>query len=110
MSMKEIPIKPITAKTINRFPALYKIQAQKAIQYEVSDAINITADSFIMATMIVLIEEFGFGTNSRSTRLNRFIRKLQEVIDTNSDHYDDAVAVGLKNKLHGYGVEYKTRD
>ena len=39
-----IPIKPITAKTINRFPMLYKLQAQKAIEYEVRDAIRITAD------------------------------------------------------------------
>ena len=44
-----IPIKEVTKKTINRFPMLYKLQAQKAIE----------------------------------------------------------VAIGLRNKLHGLGIEYK---
>ena len=107
--MKDIPLKPVTMKTINRFPALYKIQAQQAIRYEVNDAINITADSFIMASLLVLIEEFGWGTNKRATRIDRFLRKLQEVIDTNADYYEDAVAEGLRSKLHNHGVEYKMR-
>lgn len=101
-----IPIKEVTAKTINRFPMLYKIQARQAIEYEVKDAIRITADSFVMASMLALVEEFGFGTNERSTRLPRFIERLQSIIDTNADHYDDAVAIGLRNKLHGLGIEY----
>lgn len=102
-----IPIKEVTAKTINRFPMLYKMQAKKAIEYEVSDAIRITADSFVMASMLALVEEFGFGTNERSTRILRFVKRLQNIIDTSADYYDDAVAIGLRNKLHGLGIEYK---
>jgi hypothetical protein len=86
---------------------VYKIQAQKAIDYAVTDAIRTTADSFVMASMIALIEEFDFGTNERATKIPRFIAKLQEIIDTNADFYDDAVAEGLKNKLHNLGVEYR---
>ena len=105
----DIPIKQVTQKTINRFPMLYKLQAQKAIEYEVKDAIRITADSFVMASILALVEEFGFGTTEQSTRIPRFIERLQSIIDTNADHYDDAVAIGLRNKLHGLGIEYKLR-
>lgn len=103
--MKEIPIKPITAKTINRFPYVYKVQAQKAIQYEVQEAIRITADSMYMAAILTLIEEFGFGKK----RLKRFRDGYQRNIDTNSDYYEDAVAEGLKSRLHSRGYEYQMR-
>ena len=102
-----IPIKPITMKTIGRFPMLYRLQAQKAIEYEVSDAIRITADSFVAASILALVEEFGFGTTERSTRVQRFVKRLQSIIDVNADFYEDAVAIGLRNKLKGYGVEYQ---
>jgi hypothetical protein len=105
--MNEIPLKPVTYKTVNRFPALYKIQAQQAIRYEVREAIRTTCDSVVMAAMIALVEEFDFGTNERSTKLLRFKKALQEIIDTNSDFYSDAVAEGLKNRLHNLGVDYK---
>ena len=105
----DIPVSNVTAKTVNRFPALYKIQAQKAIQYEVSEAIRITADSFVMASMLALIEEFGFGTNVRSTRLIRFRDALQKLIDTSADYYTDAVAEGLKSRLHSHGIDYEMR-
>lgn len=104
--MSDIPLKPVTLKTVNRFPALYKMQAQKAIQYEVHDSIRTTADAFVMASMIALIEEFDFGTNERATKIHRFVKKLQEVIDVSADFYDDAVAEGLQNKLHNYGINY----
>ena len=105
--MNNIPLKPVTLKTVNRFPAIYKIQAQQAIRYEVHEAIRTTADSFVMAALLVLIEEFDFGTDKQATRIHRFIDKLQETIDTSSDHYDEAVAIGLRNKLSAYGVTYK---
>jgi hypothetical protein len=99
-------MKESTAKTINRFPVLYKMQAQKVIEYEVADAIRITADSFVMASILALVEEFGFGTTGNATRICRYIAKLQSIIDTNAEHYDDAVAEGLRNKLHNLGIEY----
>ena len=102
--MNEIPLKPVTYKTVNRFPALYKIQAQQAICYEVREAVRITCDSLVYASMIALVEEFGFGTNEQSTRLLRFRNALQEIIDTNADFYSDAVAEGLKNRLLALGV------
>lgn len=97
----------MTLKTVNRFPAIYKIQAQQAIRYEVHEAIRITADSFVMASLIALIEEFDFGTNEKATKIHRFIKKLQQVIDVSADFYDDAIANGLENKLNNYGVKYK---
>ena len=95
-------------KRVKRFPELYKRQAQDAISYAVKDTLNITADSFIMGALIVLIEEFGWGTDEKkATRIPRFMSALQEIIDINSDKYDDAVAEGLRIRLHKLGVDFK---
>ena len=103
------PVSKATLQTIKRFPELYKRQALQVIDREQSEAIRITADSFVMASILVLIEEFGFGTGDNATRVQRFVSKLQEVIDTNAEYYDDAVAEGLHNKLSNYGIEFNMR-
>lgn len=104
-----IPVKKATLKTINRFPQLYKMQAMQVIDSEVHDAINTTADCFVMASILALVEEFNFGTTERSTRILKFTKRLQSIIDTNSEFFDDAVREGLKNKLHNLGIEYQLR-
>lgn len=104
-----IPVSKATLKTINRFPELYKRQALQVLDYEKHETIRMTADSFVMASLIALVEEFGFGTTETSTRLNRFVAKLQEIIDTSAEYYDDAVVEGLHNKLHALGIDYNLR-
>lgn len=104
-----IPVSKATLKTINRFPELYKRQALQVIDHEQHEAIRMTADSFVMASLLALVEEFGFGTTESSTRLNRFVAKLQEIIDTSAEYYDDAVVEGLHNKLHALGIDYNLR-
>ena len=106
---KQKPLRKASMQTIKRFPELYKRQAMQVIDYERSEAIRITADSFVMASLLVLVEEFDFGTREDSTRIKRFVAKLNEKIDTSSDFYEDAIAEGLHNKLRAYGVEYKMR-
>lgn len=83
------PVSKATLQTIKRFPELYKRQALQVIDRETSEAIRITADSFVMASILVLIEEFGFGTSA--------------------EYYDEAVAEGLHNKLSNYGIEFNMR-
>lgn len=104
-----IPVSKATLKTINRFPELYKRQALQVLDYEKHETIRMTADSFVMASLIALVEEFGFGTTETSTRLNRFVAKLQDVIDTSAEYYDEAVVEGLHNKLHALGIDYNLR-
>jgi hypothetical protein len=104
-----IPVSTATLKQINRFPELYKRQALQAIRHEVEDTIRVTADSFVMASILAIIEEFGCGTNKRSTKIKRYIARLQEIIDTNADHYDTAVAEGLHNRLAALGIDYVMR-
>lgn len=103
------PVSKATMQTIKRFPELYKRQALQVIDREQTEAIRITADSFVMASILVLIEEFGFGTSDNATRVQRFVSKLQEVIDTNAEYYDDSVAEGLHNKLSNYGIDFRMR-
>lgn len=103
------PVSKATLQTIKRFPELYKRQALQVIDREQTEAIRMTADSFVMASIIALVEEFGFGTTPNSTRIGRFVAKLQEIIDTNAEFYDNAVVEGLYNKLHNLGVDYNLR-
>ena len=102
-----VKVSKATMATIKRFPELYKRQAMQVIDKECRDAINITADSFVMASMLVLIEHFGFGTKEGSTRVYKFIDALQKTIDFSAEYYDDAMAEGLRNKLHEYGVDFR---
>ena len=103
------PVSKATLQTIKRFPELYKRQAMQVIDREVSEAIRITADCFAMAAILVLIEEFGYGTGLKATRIPRFNHRMQEIIDTSAEYYDDAVAEGLHNKLSNYGIEFNMR-
>lgn len=101
-----IPISKATLKTINRFPELYKRQALQVLDSELHDKISTTADAFVMAGMLAFIEVTECGTSANSTKLKKYVAELQNIIDTNADFYDDAVAIGLRNKLHDMGVEY----
>lgn len=105
--MSDIKFNQATLKTINRFPMLYKIQAKQVIKSEVHEAVRTTADAIVIASLITLVEEFGFGTNEQATRIHRFIKKLQETVDTGADYYEEAVVEGLKNRLTAHGLEYK---
>lgn len=105
-----IPVSKATLQTIKRFPELYKRQALQVIDREQSEAIRMTADSFVMATLLVLIEEFDFGTSAGATKLQRFVDALQKKIDTSAEYYDNAVAEGLHNQLSAHGVDYNMRE
>jgi hypothetical protein len=91
---------------VKRFPALYKMQALQVIDREVRDAISITADTFVMAAILVLAEHFGFGTSEGSTRIPKFVEELQNTVDLGAEYYDDAVAEGLRNRLRNLGICY----
>ena len=101
-----IPIKPATMKTINRFPELYKRQALQVIDSELHDKISITADSFVMGSMLAVIKVFKCGTSANSTKLDEYVSELQNIIDINAEFFEDAVAIGLRNQLHDLGVKY----
>lgn len=105
-----IPVSKATVKVINRFPELYKRQALQAIDTESSRSIRSTADAFLMAAMLVLIEEFDFGTTATSTKLTRFVQAMQNKIDTSADFYEIAVIEGLHNQLLSHGVEYNINE
>jgi hypothetical protein len=96
-----IPVSKATLATVKRFPELYKRQALQAIDAEVRDKTSIAIDTIIMAAQLVLVEQ------GREEEIPTFISSLQENVDTSADHYEDAVAEGLRNRLHNLGIEYK---
>ena len=99
------PVSKATLQTIKRFPELYKRQALQVIDREQSEAIRITADSFVMASILVLLDDFDFDEE----QIRLYVSCLQKTIDTSADYYDDAVAEGLHNRLHNHGIEYDLR-
>lgn len=97
-----IKYKKPTLDTLKRFPCLYRMQAQQLLDKEVRLAISSTADSFFMASLLVLIEEFEMEEDD----IRRFVAHFQTTIDTNCEYYEEAVAEGLRHKLKEYGYEY----
>lgn len=69
-------------------------------------AISKTLECVVGAAMLVLIDEFGFGTRPRAdARLPRFVEGLRREINASSLRYDDAILEGIRNKLHNRGVD-----
>lgn len=96
-----IPVSKATLATVKRFPELYKRQAMQAIDAEVRDKATIAIDTMVMASLLVLVEQ------GRGMEIPAFVAALQEIVDTSADFYEDAVAEGLRNRLHNLGIEYK---
>lgn len=96
-------------KAIKRFPTAYKIQVEKMLDEAIKDTTCIVSDTMLQAAMIALIEDFGFGTNKRSNRIQKFVKSVQNIVDTTAMRYDDAMAYGLNNRLHELGIEYKMK-
>ncbi len=96
-----IAVSKATLATVKRFPELYKRQAMQAIDAEVRDKATIAIDTMVMASLLVLVEQ------GRGMEIPAFVAALQEIVDTSADFYEDAVAEGLRNRLHNLGIEYK---
>lgn len=101
-------ISDATRKQLRRMPDRYRIIAEQALKNEVADAVGVTADSCVLASAIVLIEEFGFGSNTRrvDSRIKHYFDKLQELVDFAGERYGDALAEGLRKRLHDLGIDY----
>lgn len=104
--MTPIKYEKATLAAINRFPMLQRMQALQVLDREIRRAVRITADTVQMANMIVQIDYEKYGTRKGSTRLERHVRRVSEIVDLAADFYDDAMAEGLRNQLHERGVEY----
>ena len=92
---------------IRRFPMVYRVQAENACVYAMTDAIDISCDASIMASVLALIEVFGWGTGKSATRIPRFMAEVQKNMDKFAERDGDAMAEGMRARLHNYGVEYK---
>ena len=96
-----IPVSKATLATIRRFPELYKRQSMQVLQSEVRDKSGIAIDTMLMATLLY------FAENDREEEIPGFIDFVQKTVDTSAEYYEDAVAEGLRNRLHNLGIEYK---
>lgn len=90
--------KKATIATIMRFPELYRRQAMQVIRDTTSTAV----DTMVMAGILY------FAENGREEEIPGFIAYVQKTVDAGADFYEDAVAEGLRNRLHNqYEIEYK---
>lgn len=102
-----VKVSKATMATIKRFPELYRRQCLQVIRDENREYARVVADCFVMASMLVLIEEFEWSTDDENdTRLATFLKALQEQVDSSADFYEDAVREGLHHKLEWYGLNY----
>lgn len=101
---------PAIMKAIRRFPPLYKKQAIVMLDMVRHDAVRRTFDGVICAAMLVLIQEFDFGTRANSTRLKKFVDAMQKYVDYNCTFYDEDFVEGMIAQLKAHNVDYVGED
>jgi hypothetical protein len=94
---------------VNRFPLVYKRQAFAMLDEATREATKKALDSAVCAALIVLVQDFGFGTRAGSTQIPKFMACLQRYIDDSIEFFDDAFVDGMKFQLKQYGIEYTSR-
>jgi hypothetical protein len=66
-----------------------------------------TVDTMVCASMLVLIDEFGFGTRQyQRSRLLRFKNALEKLLFDSAEFYEEAMMEGLRNRLMDRGITY----
>ncbi len=104
--MNEIKLSPWSAKMLKQLPDKQRIIAKAILQAEIRDTVRVSVDTILMAAILAGVEEGFWGTRCNATRIQRFVARINNIVDTNVDRYDDAVAEGLRAKLHSLGVDY----
>lgn len=104
-------ISDASMKQLLRLPDKYRVIAKQVVRNEVCDAVNVTADSLMLAWSIVMIELWGYGTNTRraDSRLKKTYDEVQKIIDFAAGRYGDAMAEALRKRLKDLGIEYESR-
>ena len=104
-------ISDASIKQLRRFPYKERMIAEQIIKKEVKDWIDIVADTCIMGALIELIEDFHFGTNvhREDSQIKKFMAGFQEITDYAAQRYGDAMAEGLRKRLHDLGVEFERK-
>lgn len=67
-------------------------------------------DMFIMASLLVLIDDFGFGTTgqkNKESRLAKYIHRVLTVAGEYSSTYEDGLLIAMKKHLHERGLDYE---
>lgn len=104
--MNEIKLSPWSAKMLKQLPDKQRVITKAILQSEIRDTVRVSVDTILMAAILAGVEEGFWGTWGNATRIPRFVARVNKIVDTTVDRYDDAVAEGLRAKLHSLGVEY----
>ena len=110
--MNNVKISDASLKQLRRFPYKERMIAEQIIRNEIIDKTRITADSCTMAAIITMIEKGGYGTNVRreDSRIRQFMDYYQELMDFAAERYGDAMAEGLRKRLHDLGIDYESKE
>ena len=105
-------ISDASIKQLRRLPSRERILAEQIIKNEIIDKTRITADSCTMAAIITLIENDRYGKNVRraDSKIRAFMDYYQEVMDYAAERYGDAMAEGLRKRLHDLGIDYESKE
>ena len=67
-------------------------------------------DIVIVSAVLALIEQFGWGSGKRATRIPRFIAAVEKTLQEACDRYDHAFAMtALQKRLDNYGITYERK-
>ena len=110
--MNNVKISDASLKQLRRFPYKERLIAEQIVRAEIIDKVRLTTDACTMAAIIVMIEKFDFGTNVRrdDSRIRAFMDYYQEVMDYSAERYGDAMAEGLRKRLHDLGIDYESKE
>lgn len=106
--MVKIPDK--LKKAIDRMPPIFRLQTIEAVNFATFDALDIGCDASIMSCIITLIEDFDWSTDCRSKKIEKFMKGVQERMNTFAARDGDAFAEGMRQRLENYGVYYSRKD
>lgn len=68
-------------------------------------------DIVIISAVLALVDEFGWGSGKRATRIPRFIAAVEKTLQEACDRYDHAFAMtALQKRLDNYGITYERKN
>ena len=110
--MTNVKISDASLKQLRRFPYKERMIAEQIVRNEIIDKVRVASDACTMAAIIVMIEKFEFGTNVRreDSRIRQFMEYYQELMDYAAERYGDAMAEGLRKRLHDLGIDYESKE
>ena len=90
---------------------IFELAAEEKARKLFRDYDTYTTDIVIISAVLALVEEFGWGSSKRATRIPRFIAAVEKTLQDACDRYEHAFAMtALSKRLNDYGIVYERKN